>query len=68
MDYMESHGITTIIHYPIPIHLTDIFDPSDEVHSSSLTDKFKDEIVSLPIHPYMDSYIDYIIEKINDWI
>jgi len=68
MEYMESHGITTIIHYPIPIHLTDIFDSSDEVYSSNLTDKFKDEIVSLPIHPYMDRYIDYIIEKINDWI
>ena len=67
MAYMNNHGITTIIHYPIPIHDTDIFDQNDIVHTSTLTDEYKNHIVSLPIHPYMDDYIDFIIEKINTW-
>ena len=67
MDYMNKNGITTIIHYPIPIHDTEIFEGSDEVYTSSLTDACKDQIVSLPIHPYMDNYIQYIIDKINSW-
>ena len=65
-DYLNKHGITTIIHYPIPIHETSIFDHSDTVYSSSLTDQYKDKIVSLPMHPYLnDKEITFIIDKIN---
>ena len=65
-NYLNKHGITTIIHYPIPIHKTEIFDNSDTVYSSHLTDQYKDTIVSLPMHPYLnDKEITFIIDKIN---
>jgi dTDP-4-amino-4,6-dideoxygalactose transaminase len=51
--HMSDNGITTIIHYPIPIHQTSIFDSEDIVFSSSKTDETCDRIVSIPNHPFL---------------
>jgi dTDP-4-amino-4,6-dideoxygalactose transaminase len=67
--HMASNGITTIIHYPIPIHKTSIFDSSmDIVYSSKITDEWADKIVSLPIHPFLTTdEIDLIINSVNSF-
>jgi dTDP-4-amino-4,6-dideoxygalactose transaminase len=66
MRHLESFGIPSLIHYPIPIHKLPIF--SERVYSSSRTDNMSDKIVSIPIHPYLDnSQISFIIEAINNW-
>lgn len=67
--HMTFNGVTTIIHYPIPIHKTSIFDKSvDIVYSSKITDEWADKIVSLPIHPFLtNEEIDLIINSINNF-
>ena len=67
--HMASSGITTIIHYPIPIHKTSIFDSSmDIVYSSKVTDEWADKIVSLPIHPFLTTEeVDLIINSVNSF-
>ena len=67
--HMTSNGITTIIHYPIPIHKTSIFDSSvDIVYSSKITDEWADKIVSLPIHPFLTTEeVDLIINSVNSF-
>jgi dTDP-4-amino-4,6-dideoxygalactose transaminase len=65
---MSDNGITTIIHYPIPIHKTSIFDTEDIVFSSSNTDKTCDRIVSIPIHPFLTiEEVNLIIDTINKY-
>lgn len=66
--YTLSKGIPTIIHYPIPIHETKIFDSSDIIYSSSNTDITKNKIISLPIHPFLsDDEVDLIIDSLNNY-
>jgi dTDP-4-amino-4,6-dideoxygalactose transaminase len=67
--HMSSNGVTTIIHYPIPIHKTTIFDSSmDIVYSSKITDEWADKIVSLPIHPFLTTEeVDLIISSVNNF-
>lgn len=69
MSFLEENGIPTIIHYPIPIHETKVFEKTDLVFSSKITDAQKDRIVSLPIHPFMShEQIDHIIKIVNKWV
>ena len=66
--HMTDNGITTIIHYPIAIHKTSIFDVEDIVFSSSNTDKTCDRIVSIPIHPFLTiDEVNHIIDTINTY-
>jgi dTDP-4-amino-4,6-dideoxygalactose transaminase len=68
MEYMNSAGIPTIIHYPIPIQETKIFDQSDICTDLKRTNFSKDRIVSIPIHPFLtDTQIEHIIKVINSW-
>lgn len=67
--YMADNKIPTIIHYPIPIHKTSIFDKKrDIVYSSANTDKYADKIISIPIHPFLTKEeVDHIIITINNY-
>jgi dTDP-4-amino-4,6-dideoxygalactose transaminase len=68
MSHLEAKGVPSLIHYPIPIHKTKIFQKSDLVVSSSMTDMLMDRIASLPIHPFMsEEEIDSVIEAVNSW-
>jgi dTDP-4-amino-4,6-dideoxygalactose transaminase len=64
MDYMDTKGIKTLIHYPYPIHLQKAYTGLGfESGSLPVTEKLASEIVSLPIYPELkDSEADYIIE------
>lgn len=67
-NYAKSKGIPTIIHYPIPIHETKIFNNIDIVHSSMNTDKTKNKIVSIPMHPFLsDEELQLIIDSLNNY-
>jgi dTDP-4-amino-4,6-dideoxygalactose transaminase len=66
--HMSDNGITTIIHYPIPIHQTSIFDSEDIIFSSSKTDETCNRIVSIPIHPFLTiDEVNHIINTINNY-
>lgn len=68
MSHLEKEGVPTLIHYPIPVHKTKIFDKKNLVISSDRTDMLMDRIVSLPIHPFMtEEEIDLVIKAVNSW-
>lgn len=66
-EYLETQGIGTIIHYPIPPHLQEGYKYLG--HSEGefpITEKFAKEVLSLPIFTGMtDDEIDSVIEAVN---
>ena len=65
--YLESRGISTLIHYPIAPHKQQAY---KELSSEKLplTEELHNTVISLPISPVMDdSEVDYIIKAINEY-
>ena len=66
-DHLEKNGISTIIHYPIPIHKQPIY--LEQNLSLPVSEEFSKEILSLPSYPQLlDEDIVLISEKINQVI
>ncbi|MCD6579139.1 DegT/DnrJ/EryC1/StrS family aminotransferase [bacterium] len=68
-SFLESYGIQTNIHYPIPIYLqTSYLDLELKKGAFPVTEKFAKEILSLPIYPELSNReIEYIINTINQF-
>jgi dTDP-4-amino-4,6-dideoxygalactose transaminase len=68
-DYLQQHGIQTIIHYPQSLHNLPAYQylnhkPEDFPISNTL----QREVLSLPIHPeLMEEEIDYVCIKIKEF-
>jgi dTDP-4-amino-4,6-dideoxygalactose transaminase len=58
-QYLLNKGIQTLIHYPIPVHLQEAYKTNDKL---PVTEKICDEIISLPIHPWLK---ENEVEKIS---
>jgi perosamine synthetase len=68
--FLESKGIETGIHYPIPIHLQPLyrklFGYSEGAFSNS--ELLAGECLSLPMHPFLtDDETDYVAEEISEF-
>ena len=63
LDYLNSRGIETIIHYPIPIHLQEAYTELQLKRGSfPITEMLANEILSVPIHPHLTKQeLQYII-------
>ena len=66
-EYLQEHGISTEIHYPIPCHLQEAYSDLGYVKGELLVaEKVANKILSLPIYPELgDEQVDYIIDTIN---
>lgn len=69
IEYLKSRNIQTMIHYPIPPHLSDSYQNLNIARGSlPVTEKFADEVLSLPIYNGMKKEeIDYVIDCINQF-
>lgn len=69
MNYLGINGIQTLIHYPIPPHLSKAYQYLNiKKGSLPVTEDYAEKVVSLPIYNGMyDEEIDYVIEKILDY-
>lgn len=67
--WLKSKGIPTDIHYPTPIHLQKAYaDLGLEKGSLPVTEKYANEILSLPLYPTLTTEkIEYIGDKINNF-
>jgi len=66
-EHLEKNGISTIIHYPIPIHKQPIY--LQQNLSLPNSERFSQQILSLPSYPQLsDDDIILICEKINQII
>jgi dTDP-4-amino-4,6-dideoxygalactose transaminase len=64
--FLKSSGIETVIHYPTPIHLQPAAKNLNyKVGSFPMTEKFSNEVLSLPLYPGLTNQEqEYIIDKI----
>ncbi|MBQ7638069.1 MAG: DegT/DnrJ/EryC1/StrS family aminotransferase [Clostridia bacterium] len=67
--HLEENGIHTIIHYPVPAHLTEAFAYLGiERGSLPKTEELSDTVLSLPMYNGMtDSEQDAVIEAVNSF-
>jgi dTDP-4-amino-4,6-dideoxygalactose transaminase len=65
--YLEEEGVTTMIHYPVPIHFQEAYKDLNYTSGSfPVAEQLSKEILSLPIFPQLkDEEIDRIIEVVN---
>jgi dTDP-4-amino-4,6-dideoxygalactose transaminase len=63
---LQERGITTIIHYPVPVHLQDSYaECREQSPYLPITEKLASEIVSLPLYPELtDTEVDAIIDNV----
>lgn len=72
-DRFQAHladlGITTLVHYPIPIHLQEAYeDLGLDKGAFPVTERCADQIVSLPMYPELDkALIDEVVEGVGSF-
>jgi dTDP-4-amino-4,6-dideoxygalactose transaminase len=68
-NFLTSKGITTLIHYPIPIHLQDAYkELKIPAGMLPVTEDLAKKILSLPIYPEMtEAQIQYVADSIRDF-
>lgn len=65
--YLESKGIETNIHYPVPPHKQDAYKEMREL-SFPITEQIHREVISLPISPVLsDGEVERVVEVANAW-
>lgn len=69
IKYLNDNEIGTIIHYPIPPHLSKAYEYLGLPKGSlPIAEKYASEVLSLPMYNGMDKEtLDYIIEKLNQF-
>lgn len=67
--YLDEHGIGSIIHYPIPPHLSEAYAYLGVKEGSlPITEKYAKSVLSIPLYNGMtDEELNYVIEKLNLW-
>lgn len=69
IEYLKENDIGTIIHYPIPPHLSEAYQHLGlEEGILPITEKYAKEVLSLPLYTGMTKEEqDYVIEKLNEF-
>lgn len=69
IDYLDVHNIGTIIHYPIPPHLSEAYNYLGySVGDFPITEKYSNTVLSIPLYNGMTKEEqDYVIKTINSF-
>jgi dTDP-4-amino-4,6-dideoxygalactose transaminase len=69
-DYLSRNGITTALHYPIPLHLQKAYiNLGYKEADFPVTEKLASEIISLPMYPGLTYDLQKeVVDKIKDFI
>ncbi len=69
IDYLNGKEIGTIIHYPIPPHLSEAYAYLHIPQGSlPITEEYADTVLSIPLYNGMtDAEQEYVIDAINGW-
>lgn len=69
INYLADNGISTGLHYPIPIHLQQPYIDLNYKGKLPTSENLAETLISLPIYAELsDDMVDYIIEKVLDWV
>jgi len=68
-EFLESRGIATGIHYPIPVHLQKSYaDLGYKEGDFSITEGYSKQLLSVPMFPELKKEeIEYVAESINEF-
>jgi len=69
MEYLQEHGIGTLIHYPIPPHLSEAYSYLGYKKGDfPIAEKYSNEVLSLPMYNGMtEAEQEYVIHTINSY-
>ncbi|HEY5689370.1 MAG TPA: DegT/DnrJ/EryC1/StrS family aminotransferase [Yeosuana sp.] len=66
-EYLFNHGVETLIHYPIPIHLQIAYKEFSKLNLP-ITSKLHNEILSLPLNPSLElNEIKTIVDLVSNF-
>ncbi|HLX54765.1 MAG TPA: DegT/DnrJ/EryC1/StrS family aminotransferase, partial [Aquella sp.] len=51
---LQDAGIPTSVHYPLPLHQQPAISAYYQGQDLSVSERLANEVVSLPMHPYLD--------------
>ena len=64
---LAENNIGSLIHYPIAPHKQRALKSFNKL-KLPITESLQDKVISIPLHPkLLDSEVNYIIEKLNDF-
>lgn len=67
IEFTDSQGIQTLIHYPIPFHKQGAYQEYASLHLP-ITEQIHEEILSIPISPVMENTeVDQVIRVLNEY-
>ena len=68
-EYLKNNGISTIIHYPVPPHLSKAYKYLGKKKGDfPITEKYADEVLSIPMYNGMtEEETDYVIKMLNEF-
>lgn len=69
-QYLSEHGIGTVIHYPIPPHMSEAYKYLGiKKGQLPITEKYAETVLSIPMYNGMkDEEIEYVIDILNKYI
>lgn len=69
IEYLNNKGIGTIIHYPIPPHLSEAYQYLGYKEGDlPITERYAKQVLSLPLYNGMTAEeVDYVIEAVNQF-
>ena len=70
MNQLKNKDIPSMVYYQTPLHLQSVFNEQGYKRGDfSVSEKISEKVLSLPMHPYLDSeqqnHVLNVIEKVN---
>ncbi|HKE02993.1 MAG TPA: DegT/DnrJ/EryC1/StrS family aminotransferase, partial [Blastocatellia bacterium] len=69
-ERLREHGVSALIHYPVPVHLQPAYQNRVPVHrgAAPMTERAARQVLSLPMHPQLsDIQVDRVCVVIDGW-
>lgn len=69
-EFLKRHGISSLVHYPVPIHKQPaIISVLGVQPKMEITEKLANEVLSIPMHPKLTKdEVAYVSDKITEFI
>lgn len=68
-QFLAQHGVSTALHYPIPLHLQEAYlSLGYQTGSFPVSEQVAEEVISLPLYPEMtDNQVGHVIETVKSF-
>lgn len=68
MEFLRSHGIPSMIYYPVPLHMQEAYKYDYKPGDYPVSEEIAKDIISLPMHTELtDEQIDFISSKVIEF-